>query len=143
MAYKGFYRPVNRQKYRGNANRIVYRSGWELKFMRWCDLSDIVIEWQSEEFAIPYRHPLDGQVHRYFPDFKVKLRTKKGIETWVVEIKPHKQAQPPVPRKRKTRKYINEVQTYAINKYKWDYAQRWCQSRGYKFVVLTEHELSV
>jgi len=112
--------------------------------MKWCDLSDNVLSWQSEEFFIPYKHPLDGRFHRYFPDFLIKVRNANGlIETWVVEIKPSNQTKEPRPQKRITKKYLNEVKTYAVNKYKWDYAVEWCKDRNYKFVIFTEQELGI
>ena len=78
MAYSGKYRPVNPKKYRGDYKNVIYRSLWELKFMKWCDGNKNVIEWGSEEIIIPYISPVDNRVHRYFPDFYVKAYTKEG-----------------------------------------------------------------
>ena len=56
-------------------------------------------------------------MHRYFPDFYVKVRTKENkVKKWVVEVKPKAQTTPPKTPKRKTKKYLNEVRTYAINR---------------------------
>jgi len=141
---KGRYRPTHPQKYKGDPTNIIYRSSWELKYMKWCDHNQAVISWQSEEFFIPYRHPIDGKIRRYFPDFLVKIKTSQNIvETWVVEIKPMYQVKEPKPQNRKTKKYLTEVKTYAINRYKWDYAIEWCKDRGYKFIILTEKELNI
>ena len=142
--YKGRYRPSKPQKYKGDPTNIVYRSSWELKFMKWCDFNEAVVYWQSEEFFIPYKSPIDGRMHRYFPDFLVKIKNKDNvIETWVVEIKPLKQTQEPKIQKRLTKRYLNEVKTYAINKYKWDYAEEWCRDRNYKFIIITEKQLNI
>lgn len=142
--YKGRYKPKHPQKYKGDPSNIIYRSSWELKFMKWCDMRPDVLEWQSEEFFIPYKHPIDGKMHRYFPDFYVKVRTKKGNnEVWVVEVKPFAQTQEPKKPSSTTKRYINEVKTYAINTYKWKYARKWCADRGYKFIILTENELHI
>ena len=46
---KGRYKPINPNKYQGDPTNIIYRSSWELKFMRFCDLRDDVVQWQSEE----------------------------------------------------------------------------------------------
>ena len=141
---KGRYKPINPSKYKGNPTNIIYRSSWELKFMRFCDLRDDIIEWQSEEIIIPYRHPLDGKIHRYYPDFRVKVKNKTNkIENWIIEIKPYKFTKEPIPQKRKTRKYINEVKNYAINSYKWDAAKYFCKKRDWKFKILTETELHI
>ena len=74
MTYKGKYRPSHPEKYKGNPMNIVYRSLWERKFMVYCDKNRNILEWWSEEIAIPYRSPIDRRVHRYFPDFYIKVK---------------------------------------------------------------------
>jgi hypothetical protein len=71
------------------------------------------------------------------------LKTKSGIETWIVEIKPYAQTKEPVKKKRMTKRYLNEVTTYAINAYKWKAAEDYCKRNGYRFVILTEKELAI
>ena len=57
--------------------------------MVYCDQSDNVIEWGSEEVIIPYVSPLDGRMHRYFPDFYIKVKESTGrIKKMIIEIKP-------------------------------------------------------
>lgn len=143
MAYKGFFKPKNYKKYRGNPSNIIYRSLWELKVMNYLDSHPDVIEWASEEFFIPYRSPVDGKIHRYFPDFYVKRKNKLGkIETIIIEVKPLKQTQPPDGEK-KSKKYLQEVMTWGINSSKWKSAQEYCEDRGWKFQLLTEKELNI
>ena len=36
-----------------NPTNVIYRSLWERKFMKWCDLSESVIKWGSEETVVP------------------------------------------------------------------------------------------
>ena len=146
MAYRGKYYPSFPKKYKGDPTNIIYRSLWERKFMVYCDKNEKILEWGSEEIALPYISPHDSRVHRYFPDFLVKVKTASNqIETWVVEIKPYAQTREPKKTDscRITKRYINEVRTYAINKYKWDYAEAWCKDRNYKFVIFTEKELNI
>jgi hypothetical protein len=51
-----------------------------------------IISWASEEICIPYVSPVDNKVHKYFPDFLVELKNKKGeIDTLLIEVKPSKQ----------------------------------------------------
>ena len=69
---KGLYKPKNISKYKGDYRKIFHRSGLELKFMRYLDGNDSILKWSSEEIIIPYRSPIDGKVHRYFPDFWIK-----------------------------------------------------------------------
>ena len=60
MSYSGKYRPKNPTKYKGDPTNVIYRSLWERKFMMYCDTNDKILEWGSEEFAIPYRDPVSG-----------------------------------------------------------------------------------
>ena len=140
---QGHFRPQNPQKYLGNPNNIVYRSGWELKFMKWCDRNENVLEYGSEEFFIPYFDPTTSRVRRYFPDFIIKVREQSGeIKKYVIEVKPKRQTIPPVQTsKKRTRTYINEVKTYAMNQAKWAAAEEWCKDRMIEFKIITEDNL--
>jgi hypothetical protein len=137
------YRPKFPKKYTGDANNIVYRSFLEFKFMRYLDTQENVLEWSSEETIIKYVSPIDGRVHRYFPDFHVKLKTKDGIVSALVEIKPESQTKPPKVRTKPTRGYINEVVEWGKNSAKWDAARNYCEDRGLKFILMTEKHLGV
>ena len=142
--YKGYFRPKNPEKYKGDASNIIYRSSWERRCMNYFDRNPNILEWQSEEFAIPYRSPIDGKIHRYFPDFLIKVKNSRGlVETHLIEVKPFAQTQPPKPSSRKTKKFISEVKTYGINTSKWKYAQEYCKDRGWKFQIITENELGL
>lgn len=144
MSYKGFFRPKNPTKYKGDPTNIVYRSSWEVKLMSYLDAHPDVVQWASEELVIPYRSPLDNQVHRYFPDFWVKKRTPNGLtEVVVIEVKPAKQTKEPVPSKRVTKQYLREVATWAVNQAKWKAAQSYCADRDWKFMMMTEHDLGI
>ena len=140
MRYQGKYRPSFPMKYKGDTTNIVYRSSWEYKFMKWCDITPSVLEWGSEEFFIPYTSPADGRKHRYFPDFYVKI---KGRGKYVVEVKPLYQTQEPKTQKRHTKRYINEVVTYAVNQAKWKAAREFCNDNSMEFMLITEKELKV
>jgi hypothetical protein len=145
MAYKGKFQPRNPQKYLGDPTNIVYRSRWELKFMGWLDNHPGVLQWGSEELIIPYRSPIDNRIHRYFPDFIIKKKTQDGkVDTVIVEIKPFAQTKPPTVQTGKPNKrYINEVATWGINSSKWNAANNYCKDRGWKFEIITEHELGI
>jgi len=144
MAYKGKFRPKNPEKYRGNPTNIIYRSLWELRFMRYLDNHPSIIQWASEEVIIPYLSPLDNKIHRYFPDFWIKTKGVDGtINTLLVEIKPLKQTKAPVKPDKVGRRYINEVRTYGVNTAKWKAAQAFCEDRKWQFKVLTEKDLGL
>ncbi len=147
MAYKGIFQPKNIAKYRGNYQNIIYRSGWELKLMMHLDSHPEVIEWSSEEIIIPYRSPLDGRIHRYFPDFYVKKKVNGIVETLLIEVKPAAQVKQPVitesKNKKPSKRYIKEVTTYAVNQAKWQAATEYCKDRKWKFMIMTEKELGI
>jgi len=144
MSYKGRYRPSNPKKYKGDSSNIIYRSLWERKFMVYCDNQTKILEWGSEEIVLPYRSPIDNKVHRYFPDFYIKVKESNGkIKRYIIEIKPKKQTVEPKMKKRKTKGYIYEVYEYAKNQAKWKAAEEFCKDRMWEFKVLTEDELGI
>lgn len=144
MAYKGFFRPLNPSKYKGDPTKIVYRSRWELVYMSRLDKDPTVIEWASEEHVIPYRSPIDNRMHRYFVDFYVKKKMPDGnIRVALIEIKPKAQTVPPKIQTKATKRYITEVQTWGINSSKWKAAVEFCKDRGWDFEILTEIELGL
>ena len=144
MAYKGKFRPKRPKKYKGDPTGIIYRSLWEKKFMEYCDLTESISQWQSEEFWIPYKSPLDNRVHRYFPDFFIKYRDVDGrVRSSLIEVKPLRQCSPPPKPKRQTKKYLNEAYEYAKNQAKWRAAKDYCADRMWEFKVMTEKELGI
>jgi hypothetical protein len=144
---KGLFRPKNPKKYHGNVHNIVYRSSWEFVMMTRLDTSPDVIGWQSEELAIPYISPLDGRVHRYYPDFVVKRKSAKTgkIEVIVIEIKPNKECSAPKQKGagKPTRKFLREVATWGRNDAKWAAARRYCEANGYQFLIMDEYSLGL
>lgn len=144
MAYSGRFKPSNPQKYIGDHRNIIYRSSWECRVMTWLDKNDDILQWGSEELIIPYKSPVDGKFHRYFPDFLVKVRTKDGrTKTMIIEVKPDRETKEPKPRKRLTKQYLQEVTTYGINQAKWKAAHEYCLDRGWEFKVITEKHLGI
>lgn len=142
--YKGYFKPKNPQKYQGDPTNIVYRSRWELKLMMYLDDHKEILSWSSEEVIIPYRSPIDGKIHRYFPDFKVTKINKEGKkETALIEIKPLSQTQPPKKQPKITKRYLTEVKTWGVNEAKWKAAQSYCLDRGWSFHIFTEKELGI
>lgn len=144
MAYKGKYMPSNKKKYVGNLYNITYRSLWERKFMVYCDRNESILAWASEEIYIHYISPIDNKIHRYFPDFFIKVRQKdKSIKNMLIEIKPKSQCLPPKIPKRKTKNYLYEMKTWSVNQAKWKAATEWCEDRKYEFKLITENELGL
>ena len=144
MAYSGTFRPTNPQKYMGDYKNIIYRSSWECRVMNWLDMNESIIEWGSEELVIPYKSPVDNRVHRYFPDFYVKVKQKDDtIRVMILEVKPARQTRPPEKKKKVTKQYINEVVTWGVNEAKWKAATEFCKDRGWTFKILTEYDLGL
>ena len=144
MAYKGKYYQSFPRKYKGDPTNIIYRSLWERKFMVYCDKNTKILEWGSEEIAIPYISPHDSRVHRYFPDFYIKVQENTGkIKRYLIEVKPLKQTTKPKKPKRQTKGYIREGFEYARNQAKWIAAREYCADRMWEFKVITEKELDI
>lgn len=137
---KGKFRPQNPDKYRGDPSNIIYRSSWERDFMGYCDTNPKIKAWMSEERCVWYYNPVTKKKARYFPDFIIHYENSKGIEvTEMVEIKPKRHVSGPNPNpKRRTKSWMNEVKTYAINQAKWKAAMNYCEDRGWSWRILTE-----
>lgn len=143
MSYKGKFVPRNPQKYKGNPNNIIYRSTWEVRAMKYFDTNPNVIWWASEEMHIKYFSPVDKKVHRYFPDFIIRVKRSDGTtSTYMIEIKPESQTKLRSTN-RNTRKFIKEAATYMINQAKWHAATEFCKDHGWEFKVLTEKDLGI
>lgn len=135
--YKGKFRPKHPEKYVGNIDNITYRSLWERQVLRWLDDNVSVLSYSSEEVIIPYVCKTDNKVHRYFVDFKIKL---KSGHTYLIEVKPEKETREPVKGKNK-KTYHNAVMTYIKNQSKWEQANKYCKDRGWVFEIWTEKTL--
>ena len=142
--YKGRFKIKNSEKYIGDSTNVIYRSLMELNFMKWCDKSEKVLKWNSEEVVIPYISPMDKKRHRYFPDFLIQ--TEKG---WtLIEVKPQVQTKPPkkllvenlTPKKK--RRYAYAVKTWLVNEAKWKAAKKVCTIEGWTFEIITEKQLT-
>lgn len=134
--YTGKFIPINRNKYLGDVNNIVWRSSWERTVFKWCDNNPNIEYWNSEEIVIPYISPIDNKQHRYFVDLFIIFKNGNRI---LVEIKPKNQTVKPVHKKGKRMKtIINEETTYAINIAKWNSANEFANKINAKFVIFSE-----
>ena len=142
---KGKFRPHHPEKYLGNAGNIIYRSSWELRFMRWCDTREEVISWQSEEKRIRYYDPVTKKNRMYYPDFYVKYKRSDGIIVEeLVEVKPQRQIEgPPTKPKIRTQSWLNDVRTYVTNQAKWNAAAKYTENMGWNFRLISEQNLGL
>ena len=140
MFHKRKFIPIFPEKYTGDPTNIIMRSSWETRFASWCDKNPSVLKWSSDENIVPYRCPTDNRIHRYFVDFKIAVSTGK---TYIVEVKPAAQTQPPIYPGRQTQRYITESLTFIKNKAKWEAAIEFAKDRGWEFKIITEKELGL
>ena len=140
----GKYKVNNKAKYVADLQEVIYRSSWELKYMKYLDRQPNVLEWASENVIIPYYNPVEKKTRRYFVDFYVKIQNPEGlIKKYIIEVKPASQCRPPKQRKRISTKYKNDLKRFIMNQSKWKAARKWAEKRGMEFVILTEKELDI
>jgi hypothetical protein len=140
MFHKRKFIPIFPEKYTGDPTNIIMRSSWETRFASWCDKNPSVFKWSSEETIIPYKCPTDNRIHRYFVDFKITVTTGR---TYLVEVKPKTQTQPPIYPGKRTQRYLQESLAFMKNQAKWEAANEFAKDRGWEFKIITEHELGL
>ena len=111
--------------------------------MQWCDVTETVLAWSSENISIPYYDPVRQRWRRYYPDFWIKIKERDNIvRKYVIEIKPDRETRPPRKRGRKSAKTQRmQERTYVTNKAKWNAADQYCRKMKYQFKILTERNL--
>jgi len=137
-----FQSPVDETMKSFMDGKVQYKSGLELKAMRYADYNKHVVKWSLEPFPIMYIKPTDGKKHRYFIDFYLEFSTG---DKFLVEVKSHKETVQPKAPKKQTQKamlnYQKAMQLYAINRAKWAAAEEFSKQNKMRFIVLTEKEL--
>lgn len=137
----GRFIPKNKEKYIGAAEIITYRSSWEETALNFFDNNPNVVRWSYEDIRIPYLKPMPNSqnIKRaiYIPDAYIEYYNSKGVLVKeLLEIKPKSQT-----RKSKSRnvtRKLYEDYVYAVNMCKWQAAERWANSRGIVFRIITE-----
>jgi hypothetical protein len=138
---KGTFDEYNPKKYVGSYP-IIYRSSWELKFMRTVEFNSNVKSWTSESVCVPYvlqeKCKKTGKIiskrHNYYPDFTVILHDGKKF---LVEVKPKSQS----PTANMDMEKIKRSPVLWKNFNKWLSAVAFCKLNGYRFIVVTEDHL--
>jgi hypothetical protein len=141
---QGKFTPINPSKYLGDPTNIIYRSSWELKFLKKLDVNSSVVGYASEEVVVPYISPIDNKIHRYFVDILVVAKDPTGgFKTTLIEIKPYAQTLAPKATKTKRKdRLITETMTYLVNQAKWKAAEQFCAKKGWIFKVVTEKDIN-
>lgn len=157
----GNYIPVNKDKVLklNNQGGLYYRSGLEHKFMVYLDNNPNIKLWGAECLEIPYEltHFDNGlarvKIHRYYPDFYYQMKMNDdSIKHVVVEIKPMKEYKlvqelnsgtMKIPEKgmKKLKNFEYDLKMAQKNKSKWETMIKWCNKKGYQFIILTEEHL--
>ena len=157
----GNYVPKNKEKVikLNSYGGVFYRSSWEKKIMVWLDMKEEIFQWGAECIAIPYQmtHFENGNIeikkHRYYPDFFYKMRNSQGVLREVVmEVKPMKEykmvqdlneGKLSVPEKgiKKLKSFEYDLKMAYKNKQKWETMIKWCDKKGYDFIIITEEHL--
>jgi hypothetical protein len=145
--HQGVYKPLHPEKYGGDPNNIVYRSGLELKMCNYCDKNTNVTKWMLEGIIIPYKDH-EGKSRRYYPDFYMEVVNPNNPEQYVryvIEVKPDAETRPPKIAKTKSLNKLKsleyQLKTYKKNVYKWTQALEWCKKRDLIFKIVTEKNI--
>ena len=127
--------------------------------MTWLDHKDEIIRWGAECLKIPYQmtHFDNGDMrikeHCYYPDFYYEMKiSDTEIKSVVVEVKPMKEykmvldlneGKLNVPDKglKKLKNFEYNLKMAQKNKSKWETMIKWCDKKGYDFIIITEEHL--
>jgi hypothetical protein len=138
---------------------VYFRSGLEKKFMIWLDNKKEIIKWGAECLKIPYqmKHFDNGDIklkeHCYFPDFYYEMRLADDTTKYVVvEVKPMKEYKMvinlnegnlnvPTNGLKKLKNFEYDIKMAYQNQSKWQTMIKWCNIKGYEFIVVTEEHL--
>ena len=138
----GIYTPENKDKYKGKG-LPQFKSRLELKLMHYLDKSAAIIDWCYEPFSIKYEDKsiLDangkGTIRKYYVDFMATIKSGASIKKVWIEVKSINE----VLLSKKSKRNIQENQTYIKNMSKWVVAKKLAQSYGYEFMIITDRDL--
>lgn len=134
----GTYHVHNREKYIGQYDPI-YKSKLEAKMMYYLDHNENIVKWNYEAFPIKYiDESSKNKIRNYYIDFIAVVKSNDKLQTVWIEVKSESETKAPG---RKASKNQKAVDTWIKNQSKWKAAKQLAESRGYKFVVISEKEL--
>lgn len=124
------------------------------KMMIYLDNNENIKSWSSENIKIPYEKTewnnktsdMTTTTHTYYPDFYYELHKSDGsISKVIAEVKPLSETLEPKLPANPTAKQLKNVE-YALkmwnkNLSKWEYMIKWCERKGFKFIIITEKDL--
>jgi len=134
----GTYHLRNPQKFMGSYEPI-YKSKLEAKMMFYLDHNESVVKWNYEAFPIKYiDESSNNKVRNYYIDFTAVVKSNGKLQTVWIEVKSESETHAPGKRASKNPK---AVETWMKNQSKWKAARQLAESRGVKFVIISEREL--
>lgn len=157
--HQGNFIPKNKEKVikLNSQGGIYYRSSWELKIMTWLDINSKITKWGSECISIPYQlthfsknGDIDVKSHNYYPDFYYEINDGNSIKKVIAEVKPMKEylmvqkiqnSQISIPENSTLKKMKNleyDVKMAHKNKNKWETMIKFCDKKGWEFIIITE-----
>ena len=161
--HQGNYLPKNIEKVLklNKEGGIYFRSRLEYRMMIFLDHSSRIKKWGAECISIPYQlthYESNGDInlkkHTYYPDFYYELETDNGdVQKTVVEVKPQseyddvillEQKKFQIPKEATMKKLRNleyRLKMAQKNQKKWENMISYCNSKGWKFIVITEDTL--
>lgn len=134
----GTYHVRNAEKYLGSYAPI-YKSKLEAKMMFYLDHNENVVKWNYEAFPIKYLDESTNKVRNYYIDFIAIVKTKNELQTVWIEVKSESETRPPG---KKASKNPKAVELWIKNQSKWKAARKLAESKGHKFIVISEKELN-
>ncbi len=158
---QGNYIPINKDKVLklNDEGGVYFRSSWEKRIMVWLDTKNEIVKWGAECIKIPYQltEVVDGdfkiKTRSYYPDFYYEIKTGDSIKQVVVEVKPQKDYEDAVLfekggfniQENLTLKKIKGLEyrfkTAQKNYKKWETMIKWCEKKGFEFIIITELSL--
>jgi hypothetical protein len=159
---QGLFVPKNKDKVLklNNQGGLFYRSGLELKIMTWLDMNPSITKWVSEMIKIPYQltHFDNGDIqlkdHCYYPDFYYEMLKSNGeTKKVIMEVKPMKEYKNvlllqeknfQIPSDASIKKLKNleyDLKMAQKNLAKWETMIKYCDKKGWDFIILTEEHL--
>jgi hypothetical protein len=159
---QGNYIPKNKGKVikLNDYGGLWYRSSLEKRIMVWLDLKEEIIKWGAECLRVPYqlKKVKNGDIlleqHSYYPDFYYEMKSNNVIKKIVVEVKPMKEYEDAILFEKGLFKVSENLTSKKLknleyrfknaqkNCEKWQTMIKWCEKKGYEFIVITENHLN-
>lgn len=138
-AHVGTYHVANREKYVGRLDP-QYKSLLECKMMYYLDHNPCILRWNYEPMSIKYiDESSNGKVRDYYIDFTALVKNKNSVHTVWIEVKSESEMRPP---SKRVKDQKTAMKIWLKNQSKWKAARALAESKGYKFVVISENELN-